>query len=309
MTDNLLKMDNVNRFLKSVKSYSQFELAYEFLKFSSLNNEATNVKTGPDKVFDDKLLLIEGTACFLNNNPDRKDSTANASPADDSFEIREIERPKNLNPLTSPEENQNSLTTSDIYTFGGLLINTNNVADRSLFAYNMGTTANVVLLKDDFCYIANIGDSMAVLYKAGKAYKLNTEHKVTLLKERERIIKSGSSISNNRIDGRLNLSRAFGDFMHKDNPKFEWDKQAVTCCPEINKFKITSDMEFIVMGCDGIWDCVDVQKFCMHISKKLQEKMPLPLIIKEAFSMLLSKNVESSAGSDNMTCIIIQFNH
>jgi len=149
---------------------------------------------------------------------------------------------------------------------------------------------------------------MAVLYKSGKAYKLNTEHKVTLLKERDRIIKSGSTISNNRIEGRLNLSRAFGDFMHKDNAKLDWDKQAVTCNPEITKFKVTSDMEFIVMGCDGIWDCVDVQKLCMHISKKLHEKVPLSLILKEVFSLLLSKNVESSVGSDNMTCVIIEFN-
>jgi serine/threonine protein phosphatase PrpC len=29
-------------------------------------------------------------------------------------------------------------------------------------------------------------------------------------------------------------------------------------------------MEFIIMGCDGIWDCVDIQKFCEFRSVKIK---------------------------------------
>ena len=47
------------------------------------------------------------------------------------------------------------------------------------------------------------------------------------------------------------------------------------------------------MGCDGIWDCVDIQKFTNFVSKRLKEKIPISIILKESFSMLISKNQES----------------
>ena len=68
-------------------------------------------------------------------------------------------------------------------------------------------------------------------------------------------------------------------------------------------------MEFIIMGCDGIWDCVNVQKFCEYISRKLKENTPISIILKEVFSKLLSNNIDEKVGSDNMTCLILEFNH
>ena len=79
-----------------------------------------------------------------------------------------------------------------------------------LVANEMGTTANVVLIKNNYLYIANVGDSLAVMYKNGIAEKLTTEHKVSLEPEKTRIEKSGARIINNRIEGRLNLTRAIG---------------------------------------------------------------------------------------------------
>lgn len=79
-----------------------------------------------------------------------------------------------------------------------------------LIATNMGTTANILLLKNNYLYVANTGDSMAVLYKNGQAVRLNQEHKPSLPSEFTRISKSGAKILNNRIEGRLNLTRAIG---------------------------------------------------------------------------------------------------
>ncbi len=79
-----------------------------------------------------------------------------------------------------------------------------------LIAKNMGTTANILFIKNNYLYLANVGDSMAVIYKNGEAIRLNQEHKVTLISESSRISKSGAKIINNRIEGRLNLTRAIG---------------------------------------------------------------------------------------------------
>jgi serine/threonine protein phosphatase PrpC len=83
-------------------------------------------------------------------------------------------------------------------------------AKGELVAMNMGTTANILLIRNHYFYLSNVGDSLAVLYKNGEAIRLNQEHKTSLQSEYARINKSGAKIINNRIDGRLNLTRAIG---------------------------------------------------------------------------------------------------
>lgn len=189
---------------------------------------------------------------------------------------------------------------------------------RDLIARNMGTTANIIILENNYFYVANAGDSLAVVYKNRTAIRLNTEHKPSLISEEERIAKAGLKIINNRIEGRLNLSRAIGDLCFKSNSKLKPYEQAVTCYPEINKYKITDDMEFIVMGCDGIWDCVDIQKFCSHISLELKIGIKTPSeIISSLMDNLISRTKECKSnlktppiapiGTDNMTCTLLVF--
>lgn len=189
---------------------------------------------------------------------------------------------------------------------------------RDLIARNMGTTANIVILDNNYFYVANAGDSLAVVYKNRTAIRLNTEHKPSIPSEEERIAKAGLKIFNNRIEGKLNLSRAIGDLCFKNNSKLKPYEQAVTCYPEINKYKITDDMEFIVMGCDGIWDCVDIQKFCNHISLELKIGLKSPSeIISSLMDNLISRTKECKSnlktpslapiGTDNMTCTLLVF--
>jgi serine/threonine protein phosphatase PrpC len=84
-----------------------------------------------------------------------------------------------------------------------------------LIAKNMGTTANILFIKNNYLYFANVGDSIAVMFKNGLAIRLNNEHKVTLPSESSRIAKSGAKIINNRIEGKLNLTRAIGNIIKK----------------------------------------------------------------------------------------------
>ncbi len=47
---------------------------------------------------------------------------------------------------------------------------------------------------------------------------MSEDHKPDLQEERERIKRAGGDIREGRIDGNLNLTRAFGDFEYKSNP-------------------------------------------------------------------------------------------
>jgi len=140
-----------------------------------------------------------------------------------------------------------------------------------------------------------------------KRLKLILSIKQLYKRKKDRIVNSGRRITNGRIDGRINLTRSIGDFQYKNNYSLKDNQQAVIPCPEIYKFKITSDIEFMIMGCDGLWDYVDPQKLCEFVSKKLKEKTPIKNILNEISSKLITKNLDTNIGSDNMTCLIIEF--
>lgn len=55
------------------------------------------------------------------------------------------------------------------------------------------------------------------------------------------------------LPGRLSVSRTFGDAEAKLS-KYGGNPNVVIPTPEINQFKITGDHDFIVLGCDGIFD-------------------------------------------------------
>lgn len=86
--------------------------------------------------------------------------------------------------------------------------------------------------------------------------------------------------------------------------------------------KLTKDIEFIMLACDGVWDCVDIQKLFEHISIKLKSRKSISDITAELFDQLIAKvnnsnylilliiyNLLAPIGTDNMSCILIQFNH
>lgn len=160
-------------------------------------------------------------------------------------------------------------------------------------AKEMGTTANILLINNNNLYCANCGDSLSVLYRNGQAIKLNQEHKTTLKSEYERITKCGGHIINNRIEGKLNLTRAIGDLEFKESPNLKCYDQSVIASPEITKIKNIEGIEFIIMGCDGLWDCVEPQKLCETISRRIKENVKLSDIIGDIFDTILSKSNNS----------------
>ena len=81
---------------------------------------------------------------------------------------------------------------------------------------SIGCTANVILM-DSYkkMYVANAGDSRCVLCRKGKAVPLSIDHKPESETEKKRIEKAGSTITDGRVDGNLNLSRSLGDLKYK----------------------------------------------------------------------------------------------
>lgn len=47
------------------------------------------------------------------------------------------------------------------------------------------------------------------------------------------------------------------------------------------------------MACDGVWDCVDVQKVCEHISFRLKSNAKVSEIIAELMDQIVAKTNNS----------------
>ena len=188
---------------------------------------------------------------------------------------------------------------------------TKSFSSEKFVANDMGTTANIMLIKNGVIYIANVGDSLSVMYKNKKAYNLNREHQLIIPSEKERVLKSGAKINGYRINGMLNLTRAIGDLSFKSNIQLKRHEQSVIALPEITKIEDTEDIDFIIMGCDGVWDCVKRQLLCDFVDKEINENpnKNLSEILKTIFDRCVSPVWGVVLGTDNMSCIIVQFLH
>ena len=156
-------------------------------------------------------------------------------------------------------------------------------------------------------YFANAGDSRVVLCKNGNAIPMSTDHKPELEKEKDRIYKADGWITDGRVKGNLNLTRGLGDLDYKQNKNLKPEEQIITSNPDILIEDFSNDVDFIIIGCDGIWDCLTNQQACDFVKNRLNNKGKLSKIIEEMMDSICAKDLYNATGlgCDNMTCMII----
>lgn len=138
-----------------------------------------------------------------------------------------------------------------------------------LRANSIGCTAVSALVRGNRLFVANAGDSRCVLSRAGRVVELTTDHKPELPGEAQRITEAGGFVSNGRVNGNLNLTRAIGDHEYKRDRSLPPAKQIITCVPDVAETQLTEDDEFIVLACDGIWDCMSNQQVVNFVRRRL----------------------------------------
>lgn len=113
-----------------------------------------------------------------------------------------------------------------------------------------GTTATVAALVGDDVYVAHVGDTRAVLSRAGGVVqRLCEDHRPGRKDEMERIEAAGGIVvkvrGTYRVNGVLAVSRAIGDASLKD---------LVIATPDVTWFRLGGDEEFMIIATDGLWD-------------------------------------------------------
>ncbi|CAD8104011.1 unnamed protein product [Paramecium primaurelia] len=186
-----------------------------------------------------------------------------------------------------------------------------------------GSCAIVVLIIGDNCYVANVGDSRAILSveNGKKVIDLSKDHKPEF--EKERIIKGGGQVYQThgvngegqpilgpiRVNpGRLSVSRTFGDIEAKLE-KFGGNPKIIIAEPEIKQFKIINEHDFIVLGSDGIFDTMSSKDVINGIWRDVQNNQnsnDLHNMMSNAVESVIKESLLRKT-TDNVTLLIIAF--
>lgn len=155
---------------------------------------------------------------------------------------------------------------------------------------------------------ANIGDSRAMLIRNGEPVKLTEDHKPENPLERSRITSAGGRVMKMgpcyRIDGSLNLSRAFGDFALKAHKGLPPDKQRVIAFPDVMQMPF-QDGDILLVGCDGLFERCSWQDVADLVWSRLEKGQAMEQVAQELLHACCAKHW-GEEGTDNETVILVR---
>ncbi|CBI20977.3 hypothetical protein VitviT2T_004740 [Vitis vinifera] len=163
-----------------------------------------------------------------------------------------------------------------------------------------GTTALAALVVGRSLVVANAGDCRAVLCRRGKAIEMSRDHKPVCSKEKKRIEACGGYVYDGYLNGQLNVARALGDW-HMEGLK-DVDGGPLSAEPEFMTTRLTEEDEFLIIGCDGIWDVFRSQNAVDFARRRLQEHNDPALCSKD----LVDEALKRKSG-DNLAAVVVCF--
>jgi len=177
-----------------------------------------------------------------------------------------------------------------------------------------GATAVTCMLSKDanglrHIHTANVGDSRAILVRSRAALRLTLDHKPDLPEEQQRITAAGGHVIAGRVNGVLAVSRAFGDFILKEN-------QIVTVKPYVNETPLVANDTHVIMACDGVWDVMSDQEavdFVLDFLERADQEVSARVLsgselnhrLQEAAAALVAEALARHT-TDNVTVIIVE---
>jgi serine/threonine protein phosphatase PrpC len=195
-----------------------------------------------------------------------------------------------------------------------------------------GSCAVVVLVVNDLCYIANLGDSRVIssFYSGNRTKQLTTDMKPSEESEQVRVSKAGGKIYQSMfqqvnpatktsittygplriLPGRLNVCRSFGDVESKE-PSLGGKPGVIIAVPEIRVLKITPDLDFLILASDGIFDRLENQEVVSTCWKGIEkavtsEEKSVDRLCEKSVDDLINQCLQRRV-QDNVSAIMISF--
>ncbi|OEL35915.1 putative protein phosphatase 2C 27 [Dichanthelium oligosanthes] len=173
------------------------------------------------------------------------------------------------------------------------------IADSHSLDRNSGTTALAVLIFGRTLLVANAGDCRAVLGKRGRAVDLSRDHKPSCTVERLRIENLGGTVFDGYLNGQLAVARAIGDWHMKGS---KGSVCPLTPEPEFREVGLTEEDEFLIIGCDGLWDVMSSQCAVSMVRKELMAHNDPQRCSRELVQEALRRDC-----CDNLTVVVVCF--
>jgi len=143
-------------------------------------------------------------------------------------------------------------------------------------------------------YVANAGDSKAILCRGHDAVEITEEHKPSHPTEKVRLenTKPPVWVTNGKVAGILGVSRSFGDMELK-----QW----VTAEPYTKTIPVNNTDLFLILACDGLWDVCSHQKAVDIVLEFANEKS------RELAQRLVNYALENQT-KDNLSVVVVKLN-
>ncbi|KAK9159791.1 hypothetical protein Syun_006132 [Stephania yunnanensis] len=154
------------------------------------------------------------------------------------------------------------------------------------------TAVTVILINKETLVVGNVGDSRAVISKAGVAQQITVDHEPR--SEQDVIESKGGHVSKMpgkvpRVDGQLAMARAFGDGKHKEH---------ITSEPDVSIKMIDEDTDFLILASDGLWKVMSNQE-AVDTIKHIEDA-------QEAAEELVGEALHRQS-VDDISCIVVRF--
>ncbi|KAL8425258.1 hypothetical protein Efla_002324 [Eimeria flavescens] len=184
-----------------------------------------------------------------------------------------------------------------------------------------GTTCVGCVLQGASLYVANVGDSRAILGKEDssggphapwKAVALTRDHKPELEDEKKRILAAGGRIAALQEDGEpcgplrvwlqtedvpgLAMSRSLGDTLA--------GSVGVTSVPEVSVFSLSPADKFLLLATDGVWEFISNQEAAAVIEPFIRKKNP-QAACEALVSLAQQRWREEEGAADDATCLLL----
>ncbi|KMZ63687.1 putative Protein phosphatase 2c [Zostera marina] len=170
--------------------------------------------------------------------------------------------------------------------------------DQAILSHNPalgrgGSTAvTAILVNFQKLWIANVGDSRAVLLKDGDVLQMTIDHEPST--ERQFIEDKGGFVSNlpgdvPRVNGQLAVSRAFGDKSLKSHLRSD---------PDIRSADVTPNTELMILASDGLWKVMSNEE-AVEVARKIKDP--------QSAAKKLTAEALKKDSKDDISCIVVRF--
>ncbi|EFH43840.1 hypothetical protein ARALYDRAFT_492207 [Arabidopsis lyrata subsp. lyrata] len=127
----------------------------------------------------------------------------------------------------------------------------------------VGSTSVVAVVFPTHIFVANCGDSRAVLCRGKTALPLSVDHKPDREDEAARIEAAGGKViqwNGARVFGVLAMSRSIGD---------RYLKPSIIPDPEVTAVKRVKEDDCLILASDGVWDVMTDEEACEMARKRI----------------------------------------